>query len=981
MKLMKRQCVRSLTDMPAYQAIAAALFCMFVAAACSTTPFGDASPADADVDDVPTDNLQRDDVQSTEVTESPQSTSSFAAPELDTTVLPVDDAVRVGTLGNGLTYYVRRNNSPGGSVSMQLAVRAGGINEDPLGTGIAHFLEHMMFNGTEEYPGNTLDDALRDIGAEIGPDFNAFTSDSATVYQLSVSDERDNVDTAMNILSQWASAATIDPAEVAAEAPVVREELRLRDETPDGKMFGFFQESYYANTPYEGVEVSGTAESIAATTADQLRDYYERWYVPDNMAVVVVGDMDIDELESLVEQHFEELPSIAAPTPPPAAVTALRQDALVETWIDPELSNTFVSVDVPIQAWDSRTVRGNELAIVQTVAGILIDNRLNEGVSTGRLDLRRGGGGWFTFNSNLSFLGFNIDADDLVVGTEALFTELAGSLQNPFTTEELGRAVDAVVAAEEQRLVEAASTQDDQFASLYVQHFLTGADARGVQDSAEANIEFLGTLDADDVNNHWGWMLTNAEPIVIAVGPDEQTVGSRSDHVAAIERASTAVVTQTIDDLEEIDVLVATPDQVEEIQRQDHVKNDGVLLNFANGASVLFAPSEISAGQVSFVTESPGGRIMLSAVDGPVAPLAIDVIGSSGLGEWEPLQVERFLADRDVALSPYIADFSEGFSGAASTEDVETLFQLFHASIVGPRVDEVPLAQQRQFAFDALEFAQRDGATASDVAVFDARTGGGRLAALPTTEAIQELDEEQIRSIWDDRFGQLDDHIIVIVGDVDEDTIIDLSRTWIGSLPQVSSGLDDPQPLADPASERLELSVGTGTASGAYRFLSVGTATESVESLVLTDITTTLLNDRIFTVVREELGATYGGQAFIDFNEPGDAVELTISIDGDPDRIDEIAATVANELETLRTVGPTSAEFSQAVSIVSNEYNFISNQFILLSLFDEAYGLGDDIRDRTSQFQFAQNVTANDIATFVDQLVGGGSVIDVRNTP
>lgn len=766
--------------------LAAVVVCALIAASCSSDPEA-AAPAESTVPSettaAPDETVDSgSDVPTTaDVAEQPN--RSYIGPEVDQTPLEVDDNTTVGVLDNGLTYYIRRNGSPGSSVSMQLAVAAGGVNEDPLGTGIAHFLEHMMFNGTEEYPGNTLDSALRTIGAEIGPDFNAFTSDSATVYQLTVSDEANRVDTAMNILSEWAHAATIEAAEVAAEAPIVREELRLRDETPDGKVFGFFEESYYADTPYEGVQVSGTPELIAATTPEELRAYYERWYVPENMAVVVVGDMSVGALEDLVEKHFGEIPSSGDPGRPDTAVEQLRQVALVETWTDPELANTYVSVDIPIQAWDAGTVGGNDLAVLQTLAGILIDNRLSEGVSTGRLDLRRGHGGWFTFNADLSYLGFNIDADDLVAGTEVLFTELEGSLQNPFTSDELQRAVDAVVAAEEQRLAEAGSAQDHQLAFTYVQHFLSGVDARNVEDSVFANIDKLDSITLDEVNNHWGWMLTEAAPLVIAVGPDDETVGSREDHLAAIERASTAVVDIAADELAEIDVLINAPDPVEETLRSNHDKNEGFMLGFDNGTKVFFAPSDIAEGQVSFVTESPGGRAMLSAEDGPIAPLAIDIVGASGVGDWEPVQVERFLADRDAGLRPYIADFSEGFSGGSSTEDVETLFELFHAVMTGPRADAVPLSQQRQFALDRLEFAERDGPTASDVALLDARTGGGRFAAVPDQQAVESIDDAQVMSIWNDRFGRLDDHLIVIVGDVDEDTIVELSRPGLVHCP------------------------------------------------------------------------------------------------------------------------------------------------------------------------------------------------------
>lgn len=964
------------------------VLCALVAVGCTSDPEDAGPEPTVPLEAAPDTGDSNDSDTATSDTAAPDTSAPEPPPDLvfdppnpDPTPLDIDEDVRTGVLDNGLTYYVRSNDSPGDSVSLRLAVNAGGVNEDPLGTGAAHFLEHMMFNGTEKFPGNTLDAALRRIGAEIGPDFNAYTSDTETVYQLKVQDEGDNVDVAFDVLAEWASAATIDPVEVANEAPVVREELRLRDESGDGLINVAFEETYYRDTPFEGVNVSGTASTVNGLTAEDLRDYYDTWYRPDNMAIVAVGDRSLDDLEASIIERFAPLEARGATTPPPTTSDfALRTDPLVEVLIEPSFGDSFLSVDIPVRAWDLNTRGGNELQLTEIMLGIMINNRLSEGVDSGRLDLRRAGGGWFPYNRDLVYLGFNVDADDLEAGTEEFMTELQGSIQNPFSQSELDRAADVIRSSQVQRREQFGTAQDSALADELTNHFLGGGDIQDIDASVDMVMDIIDSLDLGEVNNHYGWMMTSSAPIIVVVGPDAERVGDPEEHLAGVSRAALAVVDAFDDSVEEIGELVDAPDSVDEIERRSLERNNGFELTFDNGVRVLFSPSNISENQVAFVSESPGGRAMLDDDDGVVAGAAVAAVSSSGIGPWDPIQIRRHLSDLEVALSPYLADFSEGFSGGAATDDLDVLFQLLHLSLLEPRIDDVPFAQQIEFARDAVDRAGLDSGTASDIAVADARTGGGNLGAVPTKAQLDALTTDDALRIWEDRFGSLDDHVIVIVGDADPDDVIDLARIWVGSLPKPTTA-DQPQQPPLPGLVDEQLAVGSGTSGGSYRFLSVGTAEESIRNRVLAELTTTILNDRIFTVVREELGATYGGSARIEFSDPGDEVEVFIAIDGDPERIDEIGTTVAEELDELRGGSLTSEDFEEAVAVLSSTYNFINNGFIIESMFDEAYESPDQIIDRTTQFRALNQLGPTDVQNFLSDAVSDTNRIVVKNVP
>ena len=274
------------------------------------------------------------------------------APDPDPTPLPIDRDYRIGTLDNGLTYLLRTNDSPGATLEIRLLVDAGSAQQVDGSDGSAHFLEHMLFNGTEKYPGNELTAQLQRLGIEFGPEVNAYTSFDETVYILSAATADEGApEAAFDVLAQWASAATLEPSAVTEEQGVVRDELRQRLESVDGIISNEFDMVYVAGTPYEGHLIIGDAEKVETTTPDTLRAFYDDWYRPDNMAVVVVGDLPLDELEEKVTAYFSDL-TARTDTPPvrePIEVEISPEpQAHVVTHPDNSLDN--LSLDFPIPA-------------------------------------------------------------------------------------------------------------------------------------------------------------------------------------------------------------------------------------------------------------------------------------------------------------------------------------------------------------------------------------------------------------------------------------------------------------------------------------------------------------------------------------------------------------------------------------------------------------------------------------------------------
>lgn len=903
--------------------------------------------------------------------------SGFTAPVVDPTILELDQDIRSGTLENGLSYYVLSNDSPGESVSMRLAVKAGGYHEDPQGTGVAHFLEHMMFNGTAKYPGNQVDAALRAIGAEIGPDFNAYTSATETVYQISVQDSGQNVDTAVDIMAQWAAHATLDAAEVGAEAPVINEELRLQ-QSGDGLVGAKFDELYHRDTPLADVDVGGTSDSISSTNAEVLRIFYDNWYRPDNMAVVIVGDRPVDDLEKLVRNNFSAITARGQSPDSTIPEFELRIEPIVDVIVEPSIADASVSVDVPLPTWDYGTLGGQKQWIIEVLLGIMIDSRISEGVQAGRLNLERGLGQWYGYDRGLQYMAFNVAAADLELGAEVLLTEIESTIKSGFSDAELNRAIDVWRNIADQRLKGENDISDAEWANQLLEHFLGSADLQSTKDSVAMNLGIVDSLEIAEVNNHWGWIMTSAGPIVVTIGPDAETVGTPAGLLAALERSREAEASSFDDDVEEITELMQRPSAVQEIEQRRLTENPGLELTFGNGMRVLFSPSSIDENNVTFLTESPGGKSQLGVEEAALAGTAVDAVNASGRGPYSAIQMNRYLSSRDAALIAYVDDFSEGFFGGAPAEELEVLFQLMFLGVTQPIVEAVPFAQRVESTRDQLDRVALDSSQFATVGMTDARTGGERFALYPKPSALDGLETSDALTIYIDRFSSLDGNVILIVGDVKQDDVVALARSYVGSLPvpandRVSAG------LPAPGSIDLSTSVGSAESAGAFRLLRSGTGSETVQNHVLADVTTNFLNDRVFTVLREELGATYGGNASITFNEPGDSVDLVVSIDGDPARIDEIAMAVENLLTSVGQGQIDPQDFTEAVAVVRGRYNFINNGFIIESLRDEAEG--GEIITRSSQQAALSRINAAALASFVRSILSTDNHIEVRNVP
>ena len=902
---------------------------------------------------------------------------------VEPTPLPADPVVRIGTLDNGLTYYLRYNDSPGDNLDLRLLVNVGAVNETDDVAGIAHFIEHMLFNGTEDYPGNSLGAALRDIGTELGPDLNAYVSHDETAYTLSVNtDPPSNVPVVFHGLSQMAHSATFDPEAVDSERGVVLDEMRLSVETSSGHISREFNRIYTEGTPYEGRDPIGTRASLEAMTADDLRTFYETWYVPSNMAVVAVGDIAVDDLEDLVEKYFGSIPAGEAPPFEPVVVTPDPEPS-THVVTDEEQAYSFISLDMLIPSHDSGTVNGERLITMETLIEVMIYNRLTDAYHRGELsqvdlpDFLS-----FTYNRALRYYGTNWQGDDLDSAFTDYLSVLLTAQEHGFTDTDLARAAEQFAAFLEFQIDSAATTQDREYAQLYQNHFLEGADISTAEDSVARVFAIIEDLTAADLTEHYRWLMDRSGPVVIAVGPNPESVPTTADLDAAIGAA--AASPPPVEEVA-VDELLAAPspvDPVSDAPLELLGKYVGHEWTFANGVRVMFARSDISEGLVHMQARSLGGWSLLEPGARALSPRAVEAVMGSGLGDLTASQLNRLLEERIVAVSPFIGETTEGFSGGAASDDVETLFQWLHLLVTAPQVDEQAFLQAVNLAENRTSLAEVDPRWQAWVAYTEARFDPDWHRPVATRDQIESLTPEALLSMYERRLGDVDDLVVAIVGDIDVLEIERFARHYLGTLPAGESDTyADRRPAMPENVVRREVTVDEGESAILELYYEAAGPVTPLGSVVA-DVLEAGLSERVFLAIREGLGASYTAGASVSSTsapQPGYASEVFATLD--PARFDEVRSAVLAIVDDVAANGLEADEFTQAVAVVASDYSHITNVDLLGALTARVHADDDDLLTPTRRQEELGRVSPADVQSLAAALYGEGGRIEIARRP
>ena len=908
-----------------------------------------------------------------ELSADPEQPADAAEPAGDLaldTPLPTDPNVRIDTLDNGLVYYIRANQEPENRAELRLAVDAGSILETEEQQGIAHFVEHMLFNGTCRFPEQELIDFLERTGMRFGPDVNAYTSFDETVYMLQVpTDTTELMQSAFDVLEDWASCATLSAEEIDKERGVVVEEWRVRQQTAQGRMQEELMEVILYGSRYKERLPIGKPEIIREADYETIRSFYEDWYRPGLMAVVAVGDFDPDEIEAMIIEHFSGLES---PENAPERETweiPEHEETLFAVMSDPEMPRTGVTVYYSQEAEPDVDVEDYRELLVAGLFNSMLNQRFSEIAREPDAPFLGAG----VFRGSLARpaqyygLGAAVHEDSIMVGLEAILTEAARVRRHGFTEGELERQKLETLRGYQRAFAERENTDSGSFAREYVANYLEDEPIPGIEYEYDIAQRYVPTITLDEVNEMADDLLQEENRAVFVQMPEKEglTPPTEEQLASILDVVEDKEIDPYVDAVTDQPLVENVPEPAAIVSERERPEVGVQEVVLANGVTVVMKPTDFKEDEVRFTAFSPGGSSLVSDEELFDAELATAIVNQSGVGPFDRTTLDKMLAGKVVNVSPYIGDTEEGFSGTASPDDLETLFQLIHLYFTAPRADSSAFAAlQNQYRTYLLNRSAEPGAAFQDTLQM-ALYGEHPRNVLPSIELVEEVGLESAYEIYQDRFADASDFTFIFVGNFEPESLQTLAQVYLGSLPSTGREEDWRDVLPDLQEGVTEKTV--------YK----GLGEKSQVSLIFTgdfeydrehrhrirsldEVLSILLREEL----REELGGTYGvGVSASPREKPEEEYSFSISFSTDPARVDELVEAVWEVIERVKEEGPPAEDVAkvQEQQRRAREVDLESNPF-WVSVLDFYYSHEDEpLEDVNNYLEMTEELTSEEL--------------------
>jgi zinc protease len=840
-------------------------------------------------------------------------------PELALTrTLPIDPAIKTGRLPNGIRYFIRQNARPANRVAMRLAVNAGAIQEDADQRGLAHFLEHMAFNGTEHFKPGELVSFLESIGARFGPHVNASTSFDETIYMLEMPTDRAGyVDRGMLVLRDFAAGMSLLPAEVEKERGVVLEEWRGRlgagSRLTDKQLPVIFQGSRYA----ERLPI-GLPEVLKSAPRERLLAFYQKWYRPDNMAVVVVGDLPVAEAEALIQKHFAPIPASKVAASTVDTSVPAHKDTLINMSTDPEAQGWTVSIGFKGKAEHDTTVAGYRKTLVENLVSQMLNLRLSELA-------RRPNAPFLGAQAGTSGIGrtlelFEIEAvvpeGKITEGLGALMLEARRMQQYGFSNDELNRAKAALLAGYERAYKERATSESASYADEYVRHFLEQEPIPGMEFEYRIASTYLPTVTAEEVAALAKEFITDENRVVLGVAPEKKDMPPPAPETlrTAITRASNAPVERWAEATAGRELVEKPPAPGKVASRRTVAEIGATVLTLSNGVEVWLKPTDFKNDQIMFTAYAPGGASLASESDYKNASLATAMVGVGGMGGFNPVDLSKMLSGKIAQASPSIGQYTQGVSGSSTPKDLETALQLNYLAYTAPNMTpDVFDLLKRRLAASLQNRDQNPGAVFAEK-VGEINTSGHYTAKPFKPEDVPALDLNAMRSFYGARFANAADFTYFFVGAFTVDEITPLLEKWVASLPSTgkkTSAARDMGIKFPAAVVKEDVKKGKEPVSQTVLSFFADPGLDEME-LHRARAAASVLNIRLRDILREELGGTYGVSVGFSSSPPIKGYgAMQIQFKSSPDNVDKLVAASLKEIERLKVEGPSADDVSK----------------------------------------------------------------------
>ena len=914
------------------------------------------------------------------------SIANYAQTNLEKEKIPLDPNVKIGKLSNGITYYIQKNPKPENKVELRLAINAGSILEDDDQLGLAHFMEHMNFNGTKNFKKNELINYLQSIGVKFGADLNAYTGFDETVYILPIpSDDEDKLDKGFQIIREWAGNALLEGKDIDEERGVVLEEYRSRRGADSRMMEKYLPKMMYGSKYADRLPI-GTEESLNTFKHESLRRFFKDWYRPDLMAVVAVGDVDVDQLESKIKKHFSDIPAVKNPRKRENFSMENHKETFVAIEADKE--SPFARVQVMYKDYEdskpTKTVADYKKSIVESLFAQMLNNRLDELRNSENPPFVFGfsyHGGTYARNREAYQSVATTSADGQLKGLNALLEESERVKRYGFKSGELERAKKSVLARLEIAYKNRDKNESERIVGAYVSHFLNDSPIPGIEWTFETNKKLLPTITLDDVNNVIKDFIHDDNRVVIITGP-EKTV-TEQQVLDALNDIKTKELKPYEDKAVAESLIKEEPamGKIVSFSKNDDLGTKTFVLE--NGAKVTFKKTDFKNDEILFTAFSYGGTSLYSDDELKATSFANGALTDAGVNGYTISDMNKMMSGKIADARPFIGGISEGFNGSASPKDLEELFQLVHLYFTALNKDEKAfkssINKDKSFLGNLLAspsfYFQKE---LSDFMNAD----NPRYTGFPSEEKYDNADYDLAYAKYQERFADAGDFNFYFVGNIDERKLAEYAMKYIGSLPGKNSKemykVNDYRPMTGSHTKVVEK--GKDPKSTVRIIYQGETDYDEQEALAFKSLGE-IVGIKLTEKLREEEGGVYSSSTRGNISKmPYGSYSFTISFPCAPENVEKLKNIAIAEVENIVKNGPTEEDLSKTKKsqIISHNENLKRNRY-WLNLIKNVDYMNNDPSDDINFESRVNSLTEKDIQKVAEKYLTKGFILGILN--
>ena len=909
--------------------------------------------------------------------------------------VPVDENVRIGHLDNGLTYYIRHNELPKQRAEFHIAQAVGAILEEDDQNGLAHFLEHMCFNGTEHFPGKGIINYFESIGVSFGYNINAYTSLDQTVYRLSeVPTYREGIiDSALLVMHDWSCAVSLLAEEIDNERGVIREEWRTGADA-SRRMWKESQRLMFPGSQYAKRDVIGDTAVINNFSYEALRSYYKKWYGPDLQAIIVVGDINVDEIEQKIKNLWGNVPARANRGVRPYYSVEDNKEPIVAIVKDAEAQQGRIRIvykheQIPAQLKGTMMEYVNDLAL--SLITQMMDNRMAEDA----------------MKSDACFLGGGVYYGELVKLKDAfngivvpkegqereawhyLLTQMEKMRRYGFTNDELERAKTETLAQYEKAYNERSATRNDSYVDEYIGHFLHQGMIPGIEWEYAFVQQIMPAISLEQINQIALQLVTNENIVVnfqvadkpeVQLPTEEQIInGIRGMEHLDIERpVEKAVITE----------LVKKGPKAGKVVKEKYNEALGTTeWTLKNGVRVIFKPTEFKKDEILMEAYAPGGFSLVETADLLSAHLATDAVQMSGIGDFSYTDLQRALTGKVVSASPSINAYSHSMEGSSSVKDFETLLQLNYLHFTAVRKDEDAFKTLLSFLDQQLTNKEKNPKAIWRDSITMMASNYSDRTVLINRENMEKLNYDRSLQIFQQLFSNPRNFTFTFTGNIDpnDKQTRALIEKWIGGM-KTKKDTDTwkDRGVRAPLGENKNYftrDMQTKTASNRIQYTSYDFP-YTMENVIVADLVGRILSTRYLESIREREGGSYGvGCAAWMNSKPVPTTILVMQFDTDPEKQDKLMQIIHQEVQEIIANGPLASDLQKEKESMLKDFkeDLEKNGWWYNTALPNYYRLGINMIEDYEKT--VQAVDGEKIQQFLKKLAASGNVFEVVMLP